>query len=67
MPGGGGQGLPSSIQPGSLRVNELERDQGLQELGIPFPKERRMLIAFAKCSEIEARNGRGTWVSFPLI
>lgn len=42
-------------------VNKLERDQGLKELGIPFPKERRMLIAFAKCPEIGAR---GTLVLF---
>lgn len=63
MPGecAGGRRDPPSLHP-SLGVNELERDQGLKELGIPFPKERRMLITFAKGPEIGAGRGRGTWV-----
>jgi len=64
MPGqcAGGAGTPPSTQPGSLRVNELEQDQGLKELGIPFPNERRMLTTIAKCPEIGAGRGRGTRV-----
>lgn len=56
MPGrcapGGEAGTPPSLHPTHIK---LEGDQGLKELGIPFPKERRMLIAVAKGPEIGSR------------